>query len=165
MITWSPDRIACRHGPSSRRYCTSSISEASGSLHATVTGRPLGRIVMPQDTPSFTRRAASVASSCSNCSRVCVPSSAFCNSVRLSVASVLTSRIIVLPPFRPPLRYQDPYPGGRIETDGLKRPHGGRAEGHGCETALRPGTATPGGLGARRGGRRIGSPHILDVGR
>ena len=65
--TW-PSRMACRHGPSSSSYWTSSTRAATGSLHATVTGLPLGCMVIPQDSPRLTSRAASTAISCRNCS-------------------------------------------------------------------------------------------------
>ena len=46
--TW-PSRMACRHGPLSSSYWTSSTLAATGSLQATVTGRPLDRMVIPHD--------------------------------------------------------------------------------------------------------------------
>jgi hypothetical protein len=51
MRTRWPSRMACRQGPSSSSYCASSTRAASGSLHATVTGRPLRPIVIPHDRP------------------------------------------------------------------------------------------------------------------
>jgi hypothetical protein len=66
MRTARPSRMARRHGPSPSAYCTRSTSAATGSLHATVTGRPPDRIVMPQDKPGLVRRAASTAMSCKN---------------------------------------------------------------------------------------------------
>jgi len=53
---------------------------ATGSLHATVTGRPLDRIVIPQDRPPPTSRAARTAISCRNCSTLSVLISASCSS-------------------------------------------------------------------------------------
>ena len=77
--TW-PSRMACRHGPLSSSYCTASTVAATGSLHATVTGRPLDRMVIPQDRSPPTRRAARTAISCRNCSTLSVLISASCSS-------------------------------------------------------------------------------------
>ena len=68
MRTTLPSRMACRHGPSSSSYCTSSTRAAIWSLHATVTGLPLGCMVIPQDSPPPTKRAAITAIPCRNCS-------------------------------------------------------------------------------------------------
>src|SRR5271165_6233762 len=87
MRTMWRSRMACRHGPSSSLYCTSSTCAATGSLHATVTGLPFGCMVIPHDRPPPTRRAASTAISCRNCSTLWVLSKAPCRSLR-SPASV-----------------------------------------------------------------------------
>jgi hypothetical protein len=46
------------YGPLSSSYCTASTVAATGSLHATVTGRPFDRMVIPHDMSLPTRRAA-----------------------------------------------------------------------------------------------------------
>ena len=66
------DLLACRHGPLPSSYCTASTLAATGSVHATVTGRPLARMVIPQDRPPPTMRAAMTAISCRNCSTLSV---------------------------------------------------------------------------------------------
>jgi hypothetical protein len=81
--TW-PSRMACRHGPLSSSYCTASTFAATGSLQATVTGRPLDRMVIPQDRSPPTSRAARTAISCRNCSTLSVSTSASCNSLKSS---------------------------------------------------------------------------------
>src|SRR5690242_5696118 len=105
MRTTLPSRMACRHGPSSSSYCTSSTRAATWSLHATVTGLPLGCIVIPHDRPPA-RRAAITAISCRNCSTLWVLSSAPCNSLRFSVSATSSPCVLVMAShssrFRPP---------------------------------------------------------------
>jgi len=77
-------RMACRHGPLSSSYWIASTFAATGSLQATVTGRPLDRMVIPHDRSPPTRRAARMAISCRNCSTLSVLTSASCKSLKSS---------------------------------------------------------------------------------
>src|SRR6266566_6866674 len=96
MRTMLPSRMACRQGPSSSSYCTSSTRAATWSLHATVTGLPLGCMVIPHDSPPPTRRAAITAISCRNCSTLWVLSNAPCSSLRFAVSGASSPCSVVM---------------------------------------------------------------------
>src|SRR5689334_17223080 len=124
MRTMWPSRIACRHGPSSSSYCTSSTRAATGSLHATVTGVPLGCIVIPQDSPPLTRLAAITATSCRNCSTLWVLSNAPCRSLRFPVSVMLSPCSLVMAfafvsfsiPYPWPVRQTSPRAGATLSV-------------------------------------------------
>jgi hypothetical protein len=97
MRTVWPSRMACRQGPSSSLYWTSSTCAATGSLHATVIGRPPDRTVMPQESPPRTRPAASLVISRRNCSTLSVLSNASCSSLKSPLASSSISLSIGTP--------------------------------------------------------------------